>query len=226
MFPEIIMHNTISLDGAINGFGIDLELHYQILSSFNPDATLVGSVTAKTGIDIFIEEIPPEENSDFIKPQIKSNACTSFCNPYWIIVDTSGILEGLLHVLRRSEYCKDIILLVSEKTPLSYINYLRERNYEYVVTGEKYVDYKKALEICTKRYGFKKIVMDSGSTLCDIMLDEGLIDKINLIIAPVIVGADNENIFGKVAKSGQKLKMLNHEVIKEDFLHVQYKVMK
>ncbi len=226
MFPEILMHNTISFDGAINGFDIDLELHYQILSSLNPDATLVGSVTAKTGIEIFIGEIPPEENSDFSKTQIKSNDGSPFCNPYWIIVDTSGTLEGLLHVLRRSEYCKDIILLVSEKTPLSYINYLRERNYEYVVAGEEHVDYRKALEICTNRYGFKRIVIDSGTTLCDIMLDEGLIDKIDFIIAPVIVGDGSETIFGKVTKSGQMLKMLGHEVLKEDFLHVQYKVMK
>ena len=58
------------------------------------------------------------------------------------------------------------------------------------------------------------------------MLDEGLIDKINLIIAPIIVGADNENILGKVTKSGQMLKILNHEVVKEDLLHVQYKLMK
>ncbi|WP_342303795.1 dihydrofolate reductase family protein [Methanolobus sp. ZRKC5] len=220
------MHNTISLDGAINEFDIDLELHYQILSSFKPDATLVGSVTAKTGIESFIEEVPPEESTDFSKPSIKSNDGAPLCNPYWIIVDTSGILEGLLHVLRRSEYCKDVILLVSEKTSLSYLNYLNERNYEYVVTGEEYVDYKKALEICTKRYGFEKIVMDSGSTLCDIMLDEGLIDKIDLIITPVIVGHNSENMCGEVLKSGQMLKMLDHEVLKEDFLHVQYKVMK
>nr|WP_321429897.1 dihydrofolate reductase family protein [uncultured Methanolobus sp.] len=220
------MHNTVSLDGAINGFDIDLELHYQILSSLNPDATMVGSVTAKTGIEMFIGDIPPEEDSDFLKPSIGSNADNPFCNPYWIIVDTSGTLKGLLHVLRRSEYCKDIILLISEKTPLSYINYLRERNYEYVITGEEYVDYKKALEVCDNRYGIKKIVMDSGSTLCDIMLDEGLIDRISLIIAPVIAGENSETIFGKVAKSGQMLKLLSHEVIKEDFLHVQYKVMK
>lgn len=226
MIPEIIMHNTISLDGAINGFDIDLELHYQILSSFDPDATLAGSATAKSGIDIFIGNIPPEEDSDFTKPPIKSSADNPFCNPYWIIVDSSGILEGMLHVLRRSDYCRDIILLVSEKTPLSYINYLRERNYEYVVAGEEHVDYKRALEICADKYGFKKVVMDSGSTLCDIMLDEGLVDRINLIIAPVIVGEGSENIFSKVKRSGRTLRMLHHEVVKENLLMVQYEVMK
>ncbi|MDW7732632.1 MAG: RibD family protein [Methanolobus sp.] len=226
MIPEIIMHNTISLDGAINGFDIDLELHYQILSLFDPDATLAGSATAKSGIDIFIENIPPEEDSDFSKPPIISNDDNPFCNPYWIIVDSSGILEGLLHVLRRSDYCKDIILLVSEKTPLSYINYLSERNYEYVVAGEEHVDYRRALEICADKYGFKRIVMDSGSTLCDILLDEGLVDRINLIITPVIVGEGSESIFGKVKRSGRTLQMLHHEVVKENLLMVQYEVMK
>lgn len=220
------MHNTVSLDGAINGFDIDLELHYQILSSLDPDATLVGSVTAKTGIEMFIGEIPPEDDSDSIKPSVNSVDENSFCNPYWIIVDTSGILEGLLHVLRRSEYSRDIIVLVSERTPESYINYLRERNYEYVVAGEEHVDYEKALEICADRYALKKIIMYSGSTLCDIMLDEGLVDKIDLIIAPAIVGEKGENLFAKVKRSGQTLRLLHNEVLKDNFLLVQYEVVK
>ncbi|WP_406656395.1 RibD family protein [Methanolobus sp. ZRKC2] len=224
MLPEIIMHNTISLDGTIKEFDIDLDLHYQILSSFNPDATLVGSVTAKTGIEMFIENIPQEESSDFTKPPIEENGDSQFCNPYWIIVDSKGVLEGLLHVYRRSEHCRDIVVLVSEETPRSYIDYLQERNYEYIVSGKEQVDYKKALEICRKRYDFKRVVIDSGNTLCGILLDKGLVDRVSLIISPVIVGKEALSLFGKIEDSHKDLKLLRSETMDNGHIHAIYAI--
>ena len=49
---------------------------------------------------------------------------------YWVIPDTRGVLKGLLHVLRRFEYCRDVIILVSERTGADYVAYLDERDYD------------------------------------------------------------------------------------------------
>lgn len=117
MFPELIIHNTISLDGSLSGFSADIGLHYQILGSLEPDAMLVGSNTAKTGAEMFIGSIPPEKPSDLAKPAYKADDA----RPYGIIADSRGILEGMLHVFRRSEYCQDVIVMISERTPASYV---------------------------------------------------------------------------------------------------------
>jgi hypothetical protein len=53
-------------------------------------------------------EIPPENEADFRKPD------RSVALPYWVIVDTKGITQGLLHTCRSFEFCKDVI--VSRKT--------------------------------------------------------------------------------------------------------------
>jgi len=76
-----------------------------------------------------LDEIPVEVKADFSKPNInkKSN------KPYWIIPDSQGILINLFHVFRKSGYCKDLIILVSDKTPNMYLEYLKERNYDYIV---------------------------------------------------------------------------------------------
>ncbi len=64
--PEVIIHNSVSLDGSLTGFNLDMDLHYRVMRNLKPDLHLVGSNTAKTGIDM--EEIPQETKNDFKKP--------------------------------------------------------------------------------------------------------------------------------------------------------------
>lgn len=87
-----------------------MNLHYQIVGKYRPQLYLVGSNTVKTGIDMF-GDVPTENEQDFIRP--KKNVDLA----YWVIPDTKGALKGLLHYCRRSEFCKDVIVLVSNKPP-------------------------------------------------------------------------------------------------------------
>lgn len=219
MFPEIIIHNTVSLDNSLSGFNADIGLHYRVLSTLKPDAMLIGSNTAKTGIEMFVGNVPPEEASDFSRPLLKAGDS----RPYWIIADSRGSLEGVLHVFRRLEYCRDIIILISERTPASYIEYLRQRNYDHIVTGTEHADYRKALEICNERYGFGRIVTDCGSTLCGILLDQGLVSMISLVITSVTAGKDGVCMFGKTAKA-VVLELESHEVFDSGHIHALYRV--
>ena len=57
MLPEVIVHNSISIDGSLVNFPVNMPLHYQMAGRFNADMHLVGSNTAKIGIDLFLEEI-------------------------------------------------------------------------------------------------------------------------------------------------------------------------
>ena len=180
MKPKVIIHNTVSLDGSIKDFEVDLNLHYQIANEFEADTHLIGSTTAKTGIEMYTEEIPQEEKTDFIKPEFEP----SDERPFWVIPDSRGTLENLLHVYRRSGYCKDVIILTSETTPKSYLAYLRERRYDYIISGEDHVDYDGAFEMLNERYDTKTILTDSGGTLSNILLEKDLIDEISIIISP------------------------------------------
>jgi len=218
---KIIMHNAISLDGSTLHFEPNIGLFYQIAAGFNADMVLVGSNTAKTGIEMFYPEPPQEEASDFIKPLDKSQYCVP-----WIIPDSKGMLKGMLHVLRRYEHCRDIIVLLSESTPKSYVKYLEERNYDHFFVGHDHVDLKKALELVSKRYGVKTITTDAGVTLNCQLLEQGLIDEISLLISPVIVGNISVNLFSKLHSptGGMKLEMVKHEVIENNHLWLMYRV--
>jgi 2,5-diamino-6-(ribosylamino)-4(3H)-pyrimidinone 5'-phosphate reductase len=222
MIPKLIIHNSVSLDGSTTGFEANLDVHYKILSRYQPDAMIVGSNTAKTGTQFFCEKIPPEEKSDFKKPEIQSDDPRA----YWLIADSKGILEGLMHVFRRSEYSKDVIVLVSERTPEAYINYLKERNYDFIRTGADRVNIRQALEIANEKYGFELVVSDSGGVLNSILLEHGLVEEISLILTPEIVGKNGTNLFRILEKSGIRLELLRDEIVEKKYVHLVYQVLK
>jgi 2,5-diamino-6-(ribosylamino)-4(3H)-pyrimidinone 5'-phosphate reductase len=224
MLPKIIIHNVVSLNGSLTGFEPNLEKYYEIAGNYVHDAVLVGSNTAKKGIDMFIEKIPPEKKSDFDKPISDDKT------PFWIIPDSGGVMQNLLHVIRQSGYCKDVIVIISKKTPQSYIEYLKERNYDYILTGEDHVDLKSALEKLYKNYNVKSIRSDSGGTLNSILLKQGLVDKISILVSPVIVGKSKNYLIKdlnlKSEKSRIDLQLIKNEIIDENHILLVYKVIK
>jgi 2,5-diamino-6-(ribosylamino)-4(3H)-pyrimidinone 5'-phosphate reductase len=195
-----------------------MNLHYQIVGKYRPQLYLVGSNTVKTGIDMF-GDVPTENEQDFIRP--KKNVDLA----YWVIPDTKGALKGLLHYCRRSEFCKDVIVLVSKQTPQSYLNYLRERNYDHYVVGENQVNLPQALQLLSEKYATTNILADTGRILSNALLMQGLVSELSLLIHPVIVGDKAYNMFGNI---NQLTPM--HLQMKKSFAHgyiwLTYKVTK
>lgn len=219
MLPRVIIHNSVSLDSSFLNFEVNMGLHYQIAANYKSDAHLVGSNTAKKGIEMYGGKIPPEENNDFEKP-IKDEAL-----PYWIIPDTKGILKDLLHVFRRFESCKDVIVLISKTTPEDYIQYLRDRKYDHYIVGDEHVDLKKALQLLSKKYDAKTVLTDTGRKLGNLLLNQRLVNEISLLTHPCIVGDQSENLFKNITSS-IKLNKIKFEVLDENYIWQVYQVEK
>jgi 2,5-diamino-6-(ribosylamino)-4(3H)-pyrimidinone 5'-phosphate reductase len=217
LFPKIILHNSISLDGSFVNFEVNMGVHYHITGSYKPEAHLIGSNTMKTGIELYGEEVPPEEKGDFEKPKRDEGL------PYWVILDTKGICKGLLHTCRRFEYCRDIIVLISEETPEDYIHFLKERDYNYHRVGQTHVDLKKSLELLAEKYDFKTVLADTGRILGNLLLEQGLVSEISLLIHPIVVGNEGENLFSRITNN-IKLKLLKNETLENGHIWVCYKV--
>lgn len=205
------MHNSVSLDLSMKHLTVDLETHYSIVGQFKPDVYLFGSQTAVEAIN----KPSPENSDDFKKPIKKS--------PYWVIVDSKGKMENLLHNFRRSNYAGPLIILVSKKTPKSYISYLEKRDYFYHIVGSNQVDYKEALKFLEEKYRTQTIVVDSGGILNSYMIEQKLIDEISLLINPSVTGEKNLNLFRNV-KLPLKLELIKHEKVK-DLLWIVYKII-
>lgn len=217
MLPRVIIHNSISLDGSLTNFDVNMEFHYQIAGKYKPNAHLIGSNTIKTGIELY-GITSQEEKNDLKKPDRDEKL------PYWIIIDTKGSLQGILHMVRRFEFCKDIVVLISEKTSKNYINYLMERDYNFYIVGKEHINLKKSFEFLFKNYKVKNLLTDCGRILSNLLLNQGLANEISLLIHPVVVGDESYNIFDNVNKK-IILKQLKNEILDQGFIWLVYKVI-
>jgi 2,5-diamino-6-(ribosylamino)-4(3H)-pyrimidinone 5'-phosphate reductase len=218
VLPRVVIHNSVSLDGSLTGFEPNMTVHYQIAGNYKPQVHLIGSNTARVGVELFGNGVPAEEDKDFEKP-IRDKYL-----PYWIIPDTKGILKGLLHACRQFEYCRDVAVLVSEKTPREYVEYLEERNYAYFVVGKNCVDLRQALELIYDRFKAKRILTDTGRILGNLLLEGDLVDEISLLVHPVIVGEKSYNMFGNMRQS-PKLKLNKQAKLGKGLIWLVYKVV-
>lgn len=217
LLPKVIIHNSISLDGSLTNFEPNMKLHYQIAGSYKSNAHLIGSNTIKAGVELYGNGVPAEEEKDFDKPERDRRL------PFWVIPDTSGILEGILHTCRRFELCRDVIILLSEATPSEYIEHLRERNYEYRIVGQKHIDLKKALELLSSEYKVKKVLCDTGRILGNLLIEQGLASKISLLIHPVVVGRESYNMFETISKK-TGLRLFNQKVYRGGYVWLVYSI--
>ena len=126
---------------------------------------------------------------------------------------------------RRFEFCRDVIVLVSEKTPKTYLNHLNERNYDYYIVGKEYVNLIKALELLSNKYQVKTILTDTGRILGNLLLSQGLVSEISLLIHPIIVGNKSYNMFSDINKN-LKLKLFKKETLEKQYIWLVYKIEK
>ena len=217
MLPKVVVHNSISLDGSLTGFEPNMQLHYQIAADYRADANLIGSNTVSAGVELYEDGVPPEERVDFEKPKRDSSL------PNWVILDTEGKLKGLLHTCRRFELCRNVIVFVSEATPQDYIKYLQERKYDYHVVGDKKIDLEPALELLYSTYGAKRVLVDAGRVLGNLLLEKGLVSELSLLVYPVIVGKKAYNIFGNIQKN-MNLKLYKKKIYPKGYVWLNYKV--
>jgi 2,5-diamino-6-(ribosylamino)-4(3H)-pyrimidinone 5'-phosphate reductase len=219
MIPKIILHNSISIDGSLSSFEPNMELHYRIAGKYHPDIHLIGSHTITAGIELYGNDIPPEEALDFKKPTRRKTL------PIWVLVDSKGKLEGMLHTCRRFEMCRDVIVLVSKSTPQRYLRYLNERQYTHHCVGRDSVDLRQALILLSKDYHAKTILTDTGRILGNLLLNQGLVDEISLLIHPVIVGDKSYNMFHEIKKN-LSVSLLRCERLEKQYIWLVYTVKK
>ena len=214
---KLIIHSSVSLDGSLLGFEVDMANHYKIIGNYKAGIHLVGSNTAVAGLKMFYKKLPKEQEKDFIKPKGRGKL------PLWVIADATGKLQGKLHVLRQSGYCRDIVILTVNTTPKKYLHYLTERNYDWHYMGKRPFAYSHVLELLAKEYGAKTVLTDTGKTLNGILLNSGLVDEISLLVHPLIVGKKPFPLFDDV-RADVELSLKKSKSLGKGRLWLVYKV--
>ena len=215
--PRVILHNTVSMDGAVSGFDVDIGLHYEIAGSLGAQAHLVGSLTARAGIEV--DGVPEETEIDYLRPPPRGEEL----RPLWFIIDSTARLEGMLHVLRRAGYSRDVVLLVAGSTPPEYLEYLALRDYPMHVAGEERVDLERVLTLMAEEYGVETVLADSGGALVSALLDQELASALSLVVAPAIVGGDAPRLFDALTRP-HPLVLKRQTALRAGHVHLLYEI--
>lgn len=216
--PVVVVHNSVSADGATTGFLPHLGQHYDVAHRLGAQARLVGSVTMASGLDHESAPAAPDPGPTGDRPPTGREN-----QPWWFLVDSTGRLHGRLHELRAFPGLRDIVVLVSHTTPDEYTRYLGDRDYRYFVAGTDHVLLADALPWIRETFAVDRLLVDSGPVLTHVMFDHELVDELSLLVHPVVIGDSGRRVLeGSATK--HRLELLHAGQLDYDVVHLHYRV--
>ena len=125
-----------------------------------------------------------------------------------------------------------LILVTTNKNHVAYS--LREKYDNLDILFYNDLDLKTLLTDMGKKYGAKAITIQSGGTLNGKFLRDNLIDYVNIVIAPLLVGGkdtstliDGESIISSKELGKLKaLKLIECKQLDDSYIQLKYKVIK
>jgi len=119
-----------------------------------------------------------------------------------------------------------IIIFTTQRTSSVQLSMLRDAGVQAFVIGEKRVDLVAAMDILNAQ-GIERVLVEGGGTLNAALLAEGLVDEVQVYIAPLIFGgataptiADDEEISRSV-----RLDLIKLERLDDGGIWVRYLVL-
>jgi 2,5-diamino-6-(ribosylamino)-4(3H)-pyrimidinone 5'-phosphate reductase len=213
--PRVIVHNSVSIDGAIAGFDLDPASHYGALGELEATGFLVDASVALDGVG---ESVPAETDADRAPRAIDPADGRAI----WFVVDARGALEGKLHVVRRYQI-KDVVVLGCASTPASYRQWLAARHYRFHEAGVDDVDLAKALEIVRAEHGIERLVTDAGPALVRTLFAADVVDELSLLVFPSLAQGAPERLFEQLGRS-VKLDLEDAWALESGAIHLRWTV--
>jgi 2,5-diamino-6-(ribosylamino)-4(3H)-pyrimidinone 5'-phosphate reductase len=171
--------------------GSDEEIAHWIREKHKPQAYLEGSGSLVTPTETPKPLLPAREklemlNQDFLPESVvkRPNHRGWFCT-----IDSKGLIRWAYKEFPSEEWKGwHLLVVVANQTPPEYLAYLRKENIPYLVAGKEQVNLKLALSKMKSRLGVNSVVSTSPGKLGGALLRAGLVDEVNVLVLPMIIG--------------------------------------
>lgn len=206
-------NDTLDVDRdwkQIDGVKEGLHQYYEIEQTTDLYSLNTGRVMAKIGIN---EREEPKEKIP--------------CS--FIIIDNKPHLNrnGVNYL---SKLTKELFIVTTNKNHPAYE--INNNNIKILYYEE--LNLNQLLEDLYNKYNVDRLTIQSGGTLNELFLRENLIDYVNIVIAPILVGGKDTStlIDGKSIKSPKELnklkalKLIECNQLEDSYIQLKYEVIK
>ena len=191
----VVCHMLTSLDGKIDGdffrapeTGPAQQAYGSLRGFYRCQATLYGTTTMLGGyadgaVSSLPEEAPESSRQDFINPE--GLAVGNFI----VSMDPKGELAFSSHILeKKGRPAAHVIEALTSKASFAYRAYLRRQGVSYLIAGEESLDCALLLRKLHSLFAIDRLMIAGGGVTNWSFLQEGLIDELSLVVAPVADG--------------------------------------
>lgn len=123
-----------------------------------------------------------------------------------------------------------LLHLVSHSTPPETLAFLRDRKIPYLVSGENRVNLGEALSKMKSKLGVSCLVSEAVGRLNGALLRDGLIDEVNLLLRPELIGGETTPMLFRSPNLSDdvwpaRLRLLDLQVLRGQFVWLRYEVL-
>ena len=196
----------------IDGLKEGLQQYYDLEAETDVFSLNTGRVMAKIGVN---ERENPPEKMDVIT---------------FVIIDNAPHLneKGVDYLCR---WVGRLILVTTNHEHPAFA--MRENNDNLEILQYEKLDLSQVLHDVREKYGAERLTIQSGGNLNGQFLRDDLIDYVNVVVAPVLVGGRDTStlIDGKAISSPEELdkirpmKLIECKVLNNSYVQLQYEVI-
>ena len=181
--PIVVATFAMTVDGKVttkNLSPVDFTSREDKLHLFRQralaDAVLIGHTSLKR------DNVRLGLPADMQETRVKRGQSRS---PLRVIISNEGRIDHRLKIFQSD--VSPIIIFSTKRMPRKYERALEEKATLHL-NNSKHVDLAGMLETLRKKYGVRTVACEGGPTLFRSLVEQGLIDRLNLTIAPYMFG--------------------------------------
>lgn len=194
--PEVVLITTASVDGRIT-----LGRHQRLLDpavnerwdsiqahdSFPDRPADIASHVVLEGSGSFVDvdaEAPPWPAPSTPDQELWRDHLPRTARNWFVVADSRGRVDWTF----TGDETTILHVLACRATPLGYLQRLRDLGVGYFVVGDRQVDLRGALVRIRQMFGANRVIVNSGGTMNAALLRQGLVDIVDVVTLPGLVG--------------------------------------
>lgn len=234
--PYTIIHTHTSIDGNLDIMSLsefeEASRQYQEIS-LNPEKQqfgVQGYLNGKTSTEDNITHYKEPEVDENTAPVPEGDYVADSDAPmFYLAMDTRGELAFEENTFGYGGVPSHIVVVLTERVSNVYKDFLRRKNISYIIAGAEQIDYGVMLDKFYNLFNIKRMMIGGGGTINWSMVQNGLVDEVSVILAPIANGDPDGNRFfvAKEPYSNIEETAFKLESVKElehDTLWIRYSV--